>query len=362
MPADRPKRGGVGRARERFVSETPAVGREAELGRLGDALDEAFAGRGQTLAIVGEAGIGKSRLLAEIGRRASERDGVVLLGRCYPTEVAIAYAPWVEAFRGGGVLADAGVRERLEPTWQAELARLFPELGPAGDAGPARPEDQVRLLDSIARLVECLTAAHPVALLLEDIHWADEMSVRLLSTLSRRIAGWPMLLILTAREEDIGEQPLLRELLARPELTRLALGALSRPEMGALLQAISGHSLAATSLQALTDRIWAGSAGDPFVIIETVRAIEQHAWPPDDPLPVSDRVRALISARLDRLSSRGRQLAAQSAVIGREFSFELLDQAAGLGADEAAEGVEELVRRRGPRWTRASTTSRSGRR
>jgi len=148
---------------------------------------------------VGEAGIGKSRLLAEIGRRASERDSVVLLGRCYPTEVAISYMPWVEAFRSGGVLADAGVRERLEPTWQAELARLFPELGPAGEAGPARPEDQRRLFDAVARLVQCVTASGPVALLLEDAHWADEMSVRLRSTLSRRIAGWPPLVVLTAR-------------------------------------------------------------------------------------------------------------------------------------------------------------------
>jgi predicted ATPase/DNA-binding SARP family transcriptional activator len=346
MPTDPPKRGGLGCARELFVSEIPTVGRDAELVRLGEALEEAFAGRGQTMAILGEAGIGKSRLLSEIGRRARERDGVVLLGRCYPTEMTIAYAPWVEAFRVGGVLADVGVRERLEPTWQAELARLFPELGPAGDAGPARPEDQVRLLDAVTRLMQCLTASGPVALLLEDVHWADELSVQLLSTLARRIARWPTLVVVTAREEELGELPLLRDLLARPDVRRLPLAPLSRPEGAALVKALSGNHLEAAGTAEVADRIWAASAGNPFMMIETVRAIEQRAWVPDDALPLPDQVRALIGARLDRLSPRSRQLTALGAVIGRQFPFELLERAAGTGADDAEAGVEELIRRR----------------
>jgi hypothetical protein len=162
--------------------------------------------------------------------------------------------------------------------------------------------------------------------------------------LSRRIVAWPILIVLTAREEDVAEAPVLRDFVGVPSLERLRLEPLSYEETTALVQSPAGPGQGGRRRAGRADL--GGQWRQPFVIVETLQAVEQGASTPNDALPLPERVTELVRARIERLSERGRALAGLAATIGREFEFTLLQRASGLGEDEAAAGVEELVRRR----------------
>src|SRR5262249_20227305 len=159
--------------------EAPMIGREPEMARLITALDETFAGQGQLIAVLGEAGIGKSRLVSQLGVEAAKRGALVLVGHAYSTEQALAYGPWIDALRTRGAFDHEDVLASMGAPWRAELARIFPELARDDDPRPPAPEDPMRLFEAVARLLEQLASAQPLVLVLEDVHWADEMSVRL---------------------------------------------------------------------------------------------------------------------------------------------------------------------------------------
>ena len=145
------------------AADTPLIGREREMARLHRLLEDARRGRGAVVAIEGEAGIGKSRLLAELAT-AESRSGVqVLLGRCYESEQILPFGPWADAVRAGGTVREDGVLSTLEPVWRAELARLFPELARPGL--PASSDDARRLFESmIGKTRLPWISRHPVAL------------------------------------------------------------------------------------------------------------------------------------------------------------------------------------------------------
>src|SRR5262245_44541931 len=130
-------------------------------------------------------------------------------------------------------------------------------------------------------------------------------------------------------------------------MSRLPLGPLSEEDTTALVQSLTPRGRAVDVTSALAERIWGASNGNPFVVVETLRALEQGALPATatDAPGLPERVRELVMIRLERLSERGRALVTLGAVIGREFEFALLQHASGLEAHEAADAVEELVRR-----------------
>src|SRR5262249_28735154 len=146
------------------------------------ALDRAVAGQGSVVAVLAEAGAGKSRIAAELATTATARHVSVLTGRAYESEQILAFGPWVDALRAARMTADPRLVERLESVWRAELARLLPELGePPGTTVDAR-----RLFDAVIAVLGHLAALQPLVLVLEDLHWADEMSARLLGFVGRR--------------------------------------------------------------------------------------------------------------------------------------------------------------------------------
>ena len=341
-------RPGFAPIRSRLPSaDTPLIGRVNEMRLLGERLEDARAGRGSVVIIEGEAGIGKSRLLTELvaeGARAGVR---MLLGRCYESAQILPFGPWAEALRSGGMLREDGPMGAIEPAWRAELARLFPEL--AGPAPRTRSTDARRLFESITRLLEAAAEATPLVLLLEDVHWADDMSLRLLAFLGRRIASRAVLVSLTAREEELAEVPALRRTLDELEddkqLTRLHLPALARADTLTLMHALVSPGRERHDLDRLGAHVWAMSEGNPFVVVEALLAAAGRETPESASLPVPERVRAAISRRLEHLGALARELTAVGAVIGQAFTFTLLRHAAGAGELEVAEAVEELVRR-----------------
>jgi len=334
--------------------ETPLIGREPEMRRLRAALEDAAAGRGSVVTIVGEPGIGKSRLVQELALEAAQRKTRVLIGRCYQSEQILAFGAWADAFRGGG-LAELVRTERLSPGWRRDLSRFFPELtSDASEAGTA-PTDYLRLFEAAAHLVGGLASRDPLLVLLEDIHWADEMSLRLLAHLSRRVPTRRVLLVTTAREDEVADSPALR--LAMNEIHEhrfaiaLALRPLSRQAVASLLRSLTLARSTVAFDSRLEEDIWIASDGNPLMAVESLRTVQEGRISPEIAqtvarMPLPDRVRAVIAGRLERLTERGRALTAGAAVIGREFESDLLERAAGLAPTETTEGLEELLRRR----------------
>jgi DNA-binding SARP family transcriptional activator len=328
-------------------SDIPLIGRRDELATLGSALEAASRGRGAVALVQGEVGVGKSRLVQAAVARAREGGAHVLLGRAYESEQILPFSPWVDALRAGRVIPQM-VDELNEP-WRTELARLFPELGRGAE--PPAGEDYVRLFEAMGRVLRYLATGRPLLVVLEDLHWADEMSLRLVGFLSRRVVEWPLLLIGTLRVEELAGAQVLRRVVAQlahqPRFVMLSLAPLSEGESTALVRVLTRTNLEESAVKRIAENVWRLSEGNPFMVVEAVRMLtgaDLSAAAPEMATPPA--VREVIASRLKRLTERGRRMAGLASVIGRESDFSVLSEAAGISASEAAEGVEELVDRR----------------
>ena len=315
------------------VGTGPLIGRATERARLHEALEGAVQARGGVAVITGEAGLGKSRLAGDLAEHAARCGVRVLVGQCHETDQIVAFSPWAEALRQLGIPACAALCEALGPARRRELARLLPELLPDAIVSGGEP---LPLFDAVTAFLEKLSHAEPIVVILEDVHWADEMTVRLLAFLGRRVARSRLLVLATARHEDLDDVPFIRRALdalaTAPQCLAIDLRPLSREDTTTLVRAFASGRAAE-----LHERVWSLSEGHPFTIMEMLRA---------GATGLPRRVRDAVALRLDRLGSRARRLAEVAAVIGRQFDVELLAEAADLEFDEVVEGIEELVRRR----------------
>ncbi len=336
--------------------DVPLVGRDLEINRLRAWLARASSGSCQVALLVGETGAGKSRLMVELIAEARAADAKrwsrpirVLLGRCHEGEQILAFGLWIDAFRAAGLPEDRPLLDSLGSIWRVELIRLLPELGGPEVPAPSEPPDAPRLFAGVRHLIACLTDRSPVVIILEDLHWADEMSLRLLQFLVRRVPALPLLLVATAREEELPELPFLRQTLesleGEPHVERLRVAPLSRPATFQLVRALSSMTSGPLALEQVGEEVWRASQGNPFVVVETIRALQQGiSLAGSGALTIVERVRRVIARRLDRLSEVARDLAAVGAVIGRGFEFSLLQRAVARDEAATAAGVEELVR------------------
>ncbi len=329
------------------AAETPLFGRRQELERLGQLLAGTMRGHGHVATVVGEAGIGKTRLVSALAVDALALGCRVLIGRCHESDSILPFGPWVDACRSGVISRDAQILGALHPTRRAELTRLLPEA--RIDGLPAASDSALPLFESVAALIEHVARRQPLVLVLEDVHWADEMSLRLLAFLSRRIASWPVLLVATARAEELTDASMARrtmeDLSPAPDATSLAVSPLSRSEIASLVHAMAPTGSDAPPAAQVEEQVWTMSEGNPFVAVEVVRALGRHGASDQRAVPaLPSRVRDLVARRLDRLSARSQDIAAVAAVMGRQFDFALLHAASGMGERDAAEAVEEMVR------------------
>ncbi|MEU4515682.1 AAA family ATPase [Nonomuraea wenchangensis] len=310
------------------------VGRARELAALRDALGEARAGVPATVLVGGEAGVGKTRLLAEFADRAD--DALVLVGGCLElgTE-GLPFAPFTAVLRGlVRRLGRDGVAALVPGGAAGGLARLLPEFGEPGREGA---EARARLFELVLGLLERLAEERPVALVIEDAHWADRSTRDLLSFLVRyqRTAG-RLLLVVTYRSDELHRthplRPMLAELGRVEWVTRVELRRLTRRE--AVAQAAS--ILERRPADADMDLIYARSEGNPLF----VEALLSEGGGRGD-LPES--LRDLLLARVERLPEETQELLRVASAGGQRIEHDLLSAVAGLDDNALSRALRPAV-------------------
>jgi len=330
------------------VASPTFVGRVEELHVLEAARVRVADGDPAVVLVGGEAGVGKTRLVAELTARCAA-DGIrVLVGGCVPVgDGALPYAPVVEALRG--LLGDVGVaavRELVGPSWP-ELARLLPALGePRAGGGPPDQAAQARLFELLLGLLGRLCEETPLVLVVEDLHWADRSTRDLLAFLVRNLRRERVLLVVTYRSDETGRArlgPFLAELDRAGPVDRIELPRFQRPEVAAQLTGILGEAPAAD----LVEATFARSEGNPFFTEELLEAVRAGSRE----LPMT--LRDLLLGRITGLPEPARHVLGVAAVAGRPLSHRLLAAVAGLdeprldGALRAAVDHQLLVTRHG---------------
>jgi tetratricopeptide (TPR) repeat protein len=321
------------------------VGRDREVRELHRALESALAGRGQLCLLVGEPGIGKTRLADEAAAAAHARGVPVLWGRCWEAGGAPAYFPWLEPLAELARGVDDAALEECVGAAGALVIELLPELrrrlpGLPALAAPEPGEARFRLWRAVASLIRRASSGGLV-LILEDLHAADESSLSLLLFLARELRAMRALVVCTYRDVEARLTPAVGELLARVarEGVLLPLGRLDRGAASDLLrQRVGGDPTA------LEGRIFENTQGNPLFIEEMARLLEDRGPEAIAAGEVPDGVREAIRQRLARLPAEARALLDLAAVAGDELDAGLLAEAAGAGRDRVAAALHEATR------------------
>jgi ATP/maltotriose-dependent transcriptional regulator MalT len=321
------------------------VGRAEEMSSLDQVLAELDRGGSAALLLIGEPGIGKTRLLAELAARADGQGQLVLSGSASELERDLPFSVFVDAL-------DEYVRglERrrlaaLDDDVRTELAHVFPSLTAlATEREVALQHERYRSHRAVRVLLEQLAAAQPLVLVLDDVHWADAASVELLGALLRRPPAAPVLLALAVRPRQVPER--LSAALERAQrddlLTRIELGALSADEARQLL----GDAVDRTHAGVL----YAESGGNPFYLEQLARSLDRAGGAAPvrtetsvAAIGVPPTVAAALTEELALLSRSARLVLEGAAVAGDPFEPELAAAAAGMAEAPVMEAVDELL-------------------
>ena len=335
---------------------TPLAGRDAELAQLMSHLERAIQGSGGLVTLVGEPGVGKTRLTEEIGQLARGRGCVTLVGHCYEGEGAPPYSPWIEILERTCQISDRDSLRALLGEGGAEVAKIYPELRQLISDLPLPldlPPEQSRpyLFRCFRELVERSAQQQPLLLILEDLHWADDATLLLLEHVAGHLEETPALIVGTYRDVDLEvSRPLaktLQQLVRERLVEKIALSRLDEQGVARMLDGLSGLE----TPTALVAKIHDETEGNPFFVEEVYLHLEEEGrlfdsagrWRTDlslDELDVPEGVRLVVGRRLERLSREERSALTAAAVIGRRFSYELLEVVAKGDPDLLLDTIE----------------------
>lgn len=319
----------------------PMIGRGAELARVAEKLAAACESRGQIVAVVAEAGMGKSRLVAEIMRLAGELQFESFGGECQSYGTNNSYLVWEGLLSSFfGLQSGQTLEQQLEQletrlgAFDAALTARLPLLGVALNL-PIPDNELTGSLDAKLRkaslealLVDCVrarAAQTPLLLVLEDCHWLDELSHDLLEAIGRAIAGLPVLIVVAYRPPTL-ERLQAPRVTRLPYCTELRLGEFSLAEAAQLitlkLAQLSGDSSGVPDM--VVERIMARAQGNPFYIDELINYVRDRGLDPRDAaiferLELPTNLHSLVLSRIDQLSTSQKQTITVASVIGRMF-------------------------------------------
>jgi len=336
--------------------ESPLVGREAEVGALGEAVERLGAGVGGVATIMGEAGIGKSRLVAELRTGAVTAALRWVEGRCLSYGTSIAYLLWLDVLRGllGVTVEDSPVavrdalRQLVQTLCPARFNDVYPYLGRLMSLS-LEEEFEASLRDlegeqlrsgtfrAVETLVECAASECPLVVVCEDLHWADPTSMELLEQLLALTDRAPLLILCVFRPHREHGSWRIRETAARDyrhRHTDLWLDPLSASESESLV----GNLLQIEDLPPkLKERILSRAEGNPFYVEEVIRSlIDDGAIVQDEAtgrwqatrgvaeIAIPDTLHGVLMARIDRLQEEAKRVLQLAAVMGRVFLYRVL--------------------------------------
>lgn len=351
-------------------AQLPLIGRDDDREAIVHLLEDAIRGFGGLVLVEGEAGIGKTRLMTEIGRDAEWRGMQSLWGRNLEGDISSPYAAIIEALSSGLTsLRINQLSQLIEEIWFRVLLPLIPKLKdelkfltPAPPLDPA--QDHARLVQAFAKILTAWGQITPLLIVVDDLHWSSEDSIDLLITLVSHLQSARIVLVGTYRREDAQIRNTLWD--------RLGLLARSAGQQRIILKRLTSHAAAEMIRRSLgvieavplfEQRLYKETQGNPLFILETLRALHDEGllsqdevgnWhtPWDETtsdykeLPLPQAVERTIATRLSRLSDDEYTVLSAAAVLGRDFNFSLLSSTAGMEITQVLSIANTLVRRR----------------
>ena len=333
-------------------------GRVAEREAIENAMKHARStDRVQALFVAGEAGIGKTSLVAQVARAAHADGWTVLFGHS-DEDLGVGYQPWIEALSCLVQGDDAAALEELPSAQRAALTRLLPSLGidapPAGDADSER----MLLLEAVRQVLAGASNNAPVLVVLDDLHWVDAASLQLLRHVLTCMTPMRVTIITTYRDSDLGRGDPLTRLLAdmhrEANVTRVSLRGLDDTDIAELLAAAAGHELDDDGF-GLAHALRRETEGNPFFTTEVLRHLgetgrivqnEAGRWVVEgglEDLGLPSSVREVVGRRVERLGEEAVRLLSAAAVIGRDFDLDLLAAITETDADALLDIMDAAI-------------------
>lgn len=332
------------------------VGRARELAELLAKLRAAASGHGGIVMLLGEAGIGKTRLAREFMTVARGQGAVVLSGRALEGEGQAPYGPWVEAIERYALARDANDLRREMGFDAPYIAQLVPVIrSRALDIAPpeclAPNDERLRIYGAVARFCATIAPHRPVLIFLDDLHWADRDTLGLMRYMARTLTESSILLVGAYRDPELGVDgghPLMTTLASlRHEIAcpTVRLSGLDREEMGAYLTRAAGRPLPAT----LLERIGEETSGNPFYAREVLRHVSEADASPRrrhhtlDMTGVPEGVRQVVADRVRRLSPHTARALREACAFTSGFAFPVLQQLTQLSEGELLDCLDEAA-------------------
>ncbi|MGI8825816.1 MAG: ATP-binding protein [Chloroflexota bacterium] len=328
----------------------PLVGRAREWDALAGAF-EAMRRGGHVVALEGEAGVGKTRLLDELLRYSRTAGAATVRARCFEGETELAYAPVIHLLRTAiGDVHRSDALKHSSPRDLTEVARLLPEIDAirprdATFASGEFPGAQTRFLDGVGRVLLATgrgsSGSSQLVLALDDLQWADAASLECLAYILRRLDGNHVGVVLTWRSEGLPPVHVVRRVIADAQragnATVLQLERLDRESVLRLVETLVPASQ--TSQRDLGEWLYKETEGLPLFLDEYLAAMAGDSL---DPAGTPPGMRELLLSRLGSVSETGWQFLTAAAAIGRSFDFDTLQATSGRNEEMAVNALEEL--------------------
>src|SRR3954470_12354692 len=348
------KRARAGEEGVESLAEGVFVGRESEIDKLRQALEDTFDGHGRLMMLVGEPGIGKTRTAQELGVYARMRGARVLVGRSYEGEGAPAYWPWLQMARAyihdadpETVVTDMGAGAVDIAQVIDDLQDMVPGLRVAASQSLEPEQARFRFFDACATFLKNAAQREPLVLFLDDLHWADAPTLRMLQFLARELSDSRLLVIGTYRDVALGRKHPLSQALAdlsREGLVeRVPLHGLTEHEVERFIEATA--SIAPP--RSLVRAVYGETEGNPFFVSEIVSlmasegTLDDAGQLDDFTVTIPQGVREVVGRRLDRLSEDCNRVLAVASAVGRDFTVDVVERVAELSRDRVLELLEE---------------------